>query len=373
MLRNNWTGLRRSNAAGGSTIAFGRLLFVLALLLITGCAPRRAHAQFIGYTSPQTVQQKFGTSVLCTGSPQTFVVNNLGQISHMVVINNIGPTITQLSMQMLGSPDGVITTQISDTYNGIGSGGLYATAYFPVVQVQVTCSPVNASSFFSLLYTGTGGTLNNPGGTFQQVSDKVVFNGITAGSNNTPATLNTPFGNMSGIVSFSATGALPANSFLQAFCAPADGIQSQVGNFPVGGLTSGQFVVPSVPCSGYFLGYVSGGASAQTLKAGYSFTPPGTPATPGTFTHVVGTTATSAKGTGGFLHTLNVNTAAAGTISIFDLATASCTGTPATNTVAVITVPAATNGLPPFLYDVNLLNGICVKASVAMDFTVSTQ
>jgi hypothetical protein len=39
----------------------------------------------------------------------------------------------------------------------------------------------------------------------------------------------------------------------------------------------------------------------------------------------------------------------------------------------VITVPAATNGLPPFIYDVNLLQGICVKASVAMDFTVSSQ
>jgi hypothetical protein len=91
-----------------------------------------------------------------------------------------------------------------------------------------------------------------------------------------------------------------------------------------------------------------------------------------TYTHITTTTATAAKATPGLLHTLTINTPAAGTVSVFDLATAACTGTPATNIVAVMTAIAAT---PPetYIYDTQLLNGICVKASVAMDLTVAVQ
>src|SRR5208282_625388 len=45
-------------------------------------------AQFIGYTSPQTVQVKLATAVTCTGSPQTFITgttpgfSNIGQTQH---------------------------------------------------------------------------------------------------------------------------------------------------------------------------------------------------------------------------------------------------------------------------------------------------
>lgn len=92
----------------------------------------------------------------------------------------------------------------------------------------------------------------------------------------------------------------------------------------------------------------------------------------GTYTHVTTTTATTAKATFGTLVSITVNTPAAGTISVFDLATASCTGTPATNVVAVITA-TATAPFGTFAYNHAMLNGICVKASVAMDFTVSTQ
>ena len=116
---------------------------------------------------------------------------------------------------------------------------------------------------------------------------------------------------------------------------------------------------------------LAGGASANTFNLAYSFYPPGALPTGGLATNVTGTTATAVKASGGLLHTLTVNTGGAGTITIFDLPGASCTGTPATNQRATITVTATT--LQTFTYDVYLSQGICVKASVAMDFTVSSQ
>jgi len=69
-----------------------------------------------------------------------------------------------------------------------------------------------------------------------------------------------------------------------------------------------------------------------------------------------------------------VGTSAAGTISLFDLVPASCTATPATNVVSVITEFASATPPPPaYLYDVLFQNGICVKASAAMDITVGYQ
>lgn len=87
-----------------------------------------------------------------------------------------------------------------------------------------------------------------------------------------------------------------------------------------------------------------------------------------TFSHITGTTATAVKSTPGLLHTLTVGTGAAGTIQIFDLPSASCTGTPA-GPMSVLTITATT--LQTFIYDTNFTQGICIKASVAMDFTVS--
>lgn len=86
---------------------------------------------------------------------------------------------------------------------------------------------------------------------------------------------------------------------------------------------------------------------------------------------VTTTTATVVKATAGTIHTVTFNTGAAGTFKIFNLASASCTGTPSTNLFATIT--ATTTTVQTLTYDANLSNGICVQASVAMDVTVVAQ
>jgi hypothetical protein len=91
----------------------------------------------------------------------------------------------------------------------------------------------------------------------------------------------------------------------------------------------------------------------------------------GEFAHITGTTATAVKATSGVLIQINVNTAAIGTVSVFDLASASCTGTPSTNVAAVLTATATSIGVFPF--HAHFVNGICAKASAAMDLTAVYQ
>jgi hypothetical protein len=146
-------------------------------------------------------------------------------------------------------------------------------------------------------------------------------------------------------------------------------------NFPIANLSPGVqvFKVPPATCPQVQVVYVSGGA-AGNISFEYIFDSPGAAVneTQGSYTHITGTTATAVKTVPGTLVSVTVNTPAVGTISVFDLATAACTGTPSTNTVAVITA-TATAPIATLLYNVGLLNGICVKASAAMDFTVSSQ
>jgi len=88
--------------------------------------------------------------------------------------------------------------------------------------------------------------------------------------------------------------------------------------------------------------------------------------------HITGTTATAVKATTGVLIQLNVNTPAAGTITLFDLASGNCTGTPSTNVRAILTTIASTQPVP-ITFNAHFANGICLQASVAMDLTAVYQ
>ena len=90
------------------------------------------------------------------------------------------------------------------------------------------------------------------------------------------------------------------------------------------------------------------------------------------YSHIPNTTATAVKGSSARLVAIAVNTPASGTVSIFDLASGSCTGTPSTNTIAVLTV-GSTNAPNSVMYNLQASNGLCVKASATMDITVIYQ
>lgn len=80
----------------------------------------------------------------------------------------------------------------------------------------------------------------------------------------------------------------------------------------------------------------------------------------------VGTNATAK-----WVHTVTINTGVAGTFTIWNLATASCTGSPVGNVIAVITL-TATMAPVTLPYDFIVSAGICVQASVAgADITIA--
>ena len=235
---------------------------------------------------------------------------------------------------------------------------------------------------------------------------KILWNQTGAGVGISGEITPTPYGNTSGIIFITYLGgAGPAGSTIALHCNVPGGstnVLTATAIATTSALTQ-SFIIPSVPCSDAVAVYTPGGAGAGTITGSYLFAKPGAPpimggaaasvsvtnfpatqavsgtvavsnfpVTANSYSHIANTTATAVKATSGTLHTLTVNTPAAGTVSIFDLASASCTATPSTNTVAVLTIGAST---PPvtFIYDVNFTNGICVKASATMDLAASYQ
>jgi hypothetical protein len=350
---------------------------LLCVLALAGCA----HGQFIGEVSQQSVVSTPFNNVTCTSALATgrVSITNIGQGAHFASANSGGLT-TSLNYTIQGSYDGSTFFDISDVgtspVNGSDINQITGSGYYPVVAVNVSaCAP--ASATVTIKYSGISMTPGAPVGAAQagQINKHLVAGGA-ANTTFTTGTIRAPFGSSSGTLTFLYTSASgPSGSTLQVNCN-----SNILGSGPVlfGPVTlqttNGLFQVFNVgqfACPFFTVSYTTGGASTAIYTLDYTFAPPGVGPPAFQFTHITGTTATAVKGTLGFLHTLSVNTGGAGTISIFDLASASCTGTPSTNTVAVITATAST--LETFIYDVNLLNGICVKASVAMDVTVSSQ
>lgn len=92
---------------------------------------------------------------------------------------------------------------------------------------------------------------------------------------------------------------------------------------------------------------------------------------PSSSTMIIAAATTAVKATAGTLRRITVTTeVASATIKLFDLASASCTGTPSTNPKAVFTLPAAINNPFTVEFQQSFVNGICVLTSGATNLTV---
>lgn len=353
----------------------------VVLILAIGAA-----GQFIGYTSAQSTTSTPFSATTCTAALAAgpVLVANIGQGAHFATATSaVLPT--SLTYTIQASYDGSTFFDISDVGTGPVNASdittLSGTGYYPVVAVKVsTCLPGTAT--FTIRYAGISLPPGTPvGAALNGQIDKHLTAGAAANSTFVVNQLRSPFGSSAGTLEFVYTSAGgPAGSTLQINCN-----SNILGNGPVifGPVTLQttlgliqEFNVGAFSCPLFSVSYVSGGASTALFTLDYTFALPGSAPLAFQYTHVTGTTATVVKGTApAFLHAISINgaNASAATVSLFDLPLASCTGTPATNTVAVITTPASANGLPTYLYDVNFLNGICIKASAAMDITVSAE
>jgi hypothetical protein len=354
---------------------FSRKSFLIsALLSLLGLLAPDAACGQTTYIIPQTVTSAPFNNVTCTGTDQFAVVQNLGQASHSISASNISASAIFVTFKLQGSYDGVKFLDISDTGTA-SSNGVKADGSFPIVRVDLVCT---SGATVTIQYSGAGQTPGKEYGGYQLGElDKFLQMGAASGSNGGGPIVQTPFANGAGQLVFTYLGAAgPAGSTLLVKC------QSQGAITPITvvvyavSLTtqavSQYFIIPSTPaCPFASVVYTSGGASAATYNLEYVFAQPGTQIPSGFYSHITTTTATVVKASAGVLHAVSINTGGAGTVSILDIVGSSCTGTPAGNTVAVITSIATT--LQTFIYDVLFGSGLCVKASVAMDITVSSQ
>jgi len=345
------------------------------LLALCGFVARPAIAQTPVVIQP--TQQALATATPCTGSSQTFAVNNKNQTRHYASI--ITTNVQSLQMSIYGVDAAGNSFLISDvaTNGAVAIGAnplLTGVGYYPTVNVVVSCLPA-ATATFTLSYSASSAASSeNVGGYLLTQIDKTLASGINAGGS-LNVTFQPPFGNSLGTLVLDFIGTGPTGSTLQINCIAAGETVAVVPLTFTPSTTAGvqAFAVPAGACPVASISYTGGGASASTFRIDYIFTPSGAFIS-NSYTHITGTTATVVKAGPGVLNRIVVGLSAAGTISLFDLAPASCTGTPATNIVSVITeFASAAPPPPPEIYDTLFVNGICVKASAAMDITVSSQ
>lgn len=263
-------------------------LFSTLFSLLGSLSPELAHAQFVGYVSPQTAQQTLANNLACTGALQNFPVSNEGQSAHSVYLNLTSGLLTQGTMVVQGSADGTIGSfqNISETASLAGSGGvnpnafLVGSGYYPIVRVQVLCG---VGTNFTLQYQGTSVT---PGQLFgaQQITqyEKTIFQSAPANATTTfpqSGKFQPPFGSSAGFLRVSIVGAITAGATATVNCGGI--LDVGTGSNPLNGFvlanTAGpsQIIpVPAAPCSQLAVQLIgAGGAGAISLD--YIFSYPG--------------------------------------------------------------------------------------------------
>lgn len=83
-------------------------------------------------------------------------------------------------------------------------------------------------------------------------------------------------------------------------------------------------------------------------------------------------TATPCKDGSGVLQNIVINGGTAGTVTLYDIAAASCTGTPGSGKFATIETIGTTNPVS-LAYNNRFLNGLCIVTAQATDVTVGVQ
>lgn len=137
--------------------------FVIGFLLT--CTSQQAPAQFLGYTSPQTVQQQIFNNIAAPAvSP---VVQNIGQTVHIVAYAASGATAVEVVIE--ADPGSGAWIEISNTSTSLSSGILYASGYYPRVRgrIKTLTSFPPAAMALSAWYAGTSTTVGPEAGLFR--------------------------------------------------------------------------------------------------------------------------------------------------------------------------------------------------------------
>lgn len=337
----------------------------------TYITPVTVQAQIFNTIGTAQVSPNTNTTTPCTPSAgQRCAIPNLGQVYHQLTYTVAGSP-RYLQIQLEGSEDGTTFFTISDVGTSVTGGSIWAIGSWPVIRLNLVSIDTGGGISISAFYNGTSTVSGSPTGNYNPAQQlRTVL--LTGNTSTTSASIGNPFGSTGGYIALVTVAGAPIPSGSTLVVATDFGVTTHnVVSYNLS--TSGYQVlyVPPYPATTISIGITYGSASSAVLNAYYFFLSPGQNA-PSLYSHITGTTATNVNGVSSTLLGITVNTAAAGTVSVFDLAPAACTGTPVTNIAAVITV-GATDVAHTIPYNLSLQNGLCMKASVAMDLTVTYQ
>jgi hypothetical protein len=252
-----------------------KILLLFTLLL----GPSIARAQFAGYFSPQTVQQKVFNAVStpivspatgvfpCTPAPAAACpISNIGQNFHILTFTDTVSTDT-FSLRLEGSQDGITFFPISDDALGGLNGSVYGQGYYPVIRANLLFYV--GSGTLTVYYAGTSTGSIPPTGQLNQSQTyrKIVAfrNGLAQGY-----TLAPPCGSTSGELLFNPNGSVDTGASIAVLAGSDISTLTTVagaGAYTVVGSTLNAFQVPaqeasyitvtisSLPFSGFSLYY----------------------------------------------------------------------------------------------------------------------
>lgn len=256
-----------------------RWRWILVFALYAICA-LRCEAQFIGYTSAQSVTSiPFnGTTCAAALAAGAVPITNLGQAAHFLTLTSFGGTQT-LVFALQGSYDGLnffdISEQATNTVSSLAPIGVTGTGYYPVVAAKVSaCTPAGAT--LTLKYSGISLTPGLAAGT--NLNGQLVKNVALLAPANTTLVSNairSPFGNSGGMLQFVYTSAAgPSGSTLTVGCGSNNSfVPNSFGPFTLQTTQSLTqfFPIPPSSCNWFVVTYTSGGASAATFNLDYAF------------------------------------------------------------------------------------------------------
>ena len=152
-------------------MAMKKATFLLAFLLLV--LPGRAVAQFLGYTSPQTVGpiQVLNNVLVATASGP---VQNLGQSFHFIYYSGTGTTAVEIRIEAAYAAGGPWFA-ISNTAIAEGAGSVFGTGYYPLVRVNLLTLAGGPGATVSAWYSGTSTGVGPATGLFRGSGTESIY------------------------------------------------------------------------------------------------------------------------------------------------------------------------------------------------------
>ena len=279
-------GINKRPRCGGLPKLGGRSITVAALMMLLTLP---AHAQFLGYTSPQTVGPITCISAAVAPATSSAVpgaasfIPSLGQTVHYLTYTTSG-TITTMSIQLDGSFNNTTFFRVSETASSPGSGAVSANVYYPFIRCNLT--GITGGGSVTATYTGTSVSAGPPAGIFNSsgVFSKTLATGAPA---NTTALYDVqlPAGNTGGYLWFKQSATYTIGTLLISAGPDTDHmavILSATAVLSLGGTGPVSIIVPGFAANVARVQYGTGGATAVTYDLSYSFSS-GSPTTSNVF------------------------------------------------------------------------------------------